>query len=83
MKMWLPASFGIMNSSLLVFLVFIHRLCMFYFKFVVIIRPCDGVIFFSPTEIVFVPSVPLLQPEFLPITSVFVPLLSFIKNNRH
>lgn len=35
----------------------------------------ESVIFFSPMQIVFVPSVPLLQAEFLLITSVFVPQL--------
>ena len=80
--MWLPASFSIMNLILIGFLIFIHFLFVFYLKLVVIIRPCDSVIFFSPTQIVFVPSVPLPQAEFLLITSVFVPLLYFIDNNR-
>ena len=75
MKMLLLAPFSITNLILIGLPIFIHCLFLFYSKLVVIIRPCESVIFFSPIQIVFVPSVPLLQAEFLLITSVFVPLL--------
>ena len=80
--MWLPASFSIMNLILIGFLIFYP---LFIRVLLEVSRNNSALrkrIFFSLTQIAFVPSVPLPQAEFLLITSVFVPLLYFIDNNR-